>query len=157
MMEFERLIIENLSWLHKKAFQFCPNKFDADDLTHETVERMLSNRKNYDFKKSFRPWAIVIMQNIYINQYKRSRRMSIVSLNEGYECISPCYADNIMKLSNILSIVRTCARKSIAIECVVLYAKGYNYKEISRMLKIPIGTVMSRICNGRKILLKAFD
>lgn len=40
-------------------------------------------------------------------------------------------------------------------ECVILYAKGYNYGEISAMLGIPLGTVMSRISNGRKMLRDA--
>lgn len=53
--------------------------------------------------------------------------------------------------------IRECARKSVAIECVILYAKGYNYDEISKMLRIPKGTVMSRISNGRKMLREALD
>ncbi|NBJ08313.1 hypothetical protein D1647_19345 [Alistipes sp. Z76] len=66
-------------------------------------------------------------------------------------------ADQELALSHILSAVRDCARKSVAIECVVLYAKGYNYDEISRMLGIPKGTVMSRISNGRKMLKESLE
>ena len=65
---------------------------------------------------------------------------------------SPIAADHRESINRILSAIRRCARESIAIECVVLYAKGYTYKEISGILGIPIGTVMSRISNGRKML-----
>lgn len=65
-----------------------------------------------------------------------------------YAYSSPLTADQNVTVWYILSLLRECSRKSIAIECVILYAKGYNYDEISRMLGIPKGTVMSRISNG---------
>ncbi len=78
-------------------------------------------------------------------------------MDDDYTYASPYLADQEMAISHILSIVRECARKSVAIECVILYAKGYNYDEISKMLGIPKGTVMSRISNGRKMLREALE
>ena len=76
---------------------------------------------------------------------------------DDYSYTSPYRADQELEITHILSTVRECARKSVAIECVILYAKGYNYDEIAKMLGIPKGTVMSRISNGRKMLREALD
>ena len=79
------------------------------------------------------------------------------AIDDDYCYISPYCADYEAEISQILSTLRKCAKKSIAIECVILYAKGYDYKEISQLLGIPKGTVMSRISNGRKMLRNALQ
>ena len=83
--------------------------------------------------------------------------MTNTGMDDDYSYASPYMADHDLEISHILSTVRECARKSVSIECVILYAKGYNYDEIARMLCIPKGTVMSRISNGRKMLRDALD
>ena len=154
MKDIERLIVENISWLKRKAHRYYVDDFDADDLTGETIEKILQNHDKYDVGKNFRPWALTIMHNTFITQYNRRKCITFSPL-EDYQAISHYYSDQLAAISNICSTIRKCAAKSIAIECVVLYAKGYSYDEIARMLSIPIGTVMSRISNGRQMLRRA--
>lgn len=156
-MDIERLVVDNISWLHKKARLFFTNDFDADDLTHETIEKILRNHERYDARKEFRPWALAVMRNTYITQYNRRRCVPFTGMDDDYCYTSPFSADQSLAISNILSTIRAAARRSVAVECVILYAKGYNYTEISQMLGIPMGTVMSRISNGRKILREALE
>ena len=79
----------------------------------------------------------------------------------GYDEYAPYqgndYADQRASIDRLLSIIRDCNRKSCCIECVLLYAKGYNYEEISDKIGIPVGTVKSRISAGRQMLRKAFN
>jgi len=156
-MKIEHLVIDNITWLRKKAQLFCPNKFDAEDLASETIEKILRSRDKFDSRKDFRPWALTVMRNTFITQYNRRKCVPFTGMNDDYTYASPYLADQEMAILRILSIVRECARKSVAIECVILYAKGYNYDEISKMLGIPKGTVMSRISNGRKMLHEALE
>lgn len=156
-MKIEHLVIDNITWLRKKAQQFCPNEFDAEDLASETIEKLLRSRDRFDSRKDFRPWALTVMRNTFITQYNRRKCVPFTGINDDYSYASPLNAEQDMAISHILSTVRECARKSIAIECVILYAKGYNYEEISKMLGIPKGTVMSRISNGRKMLREALE
>ena len=97
------------------------------------------------------------MRNTFITQYNRRKCVPFTGMDDDYSYASPLTAEQDMAISHILATVRECARKSVAIECVILYAKGYNYDEISKMLGIPKGTVMSRISNGRKMLREALD
>ena len=92
------------------------------------------------------------MENTYITQYNRRKCVLFTGL-DGYDsCGGGDRTDQLASVSRILSVIRECGRKSKCIECVLLYAKGYSYDEISCMLNIPIGTVKSRISSGRKIL-----
>ena len=156
-MNIENLVIENITWLQRKAHLFCPNEFDAEDLASETIEKILRSRDRFDSRKDFRPWVLTVMRNTFITQYNRRKCIPFTGIDDEYQYSSPLNAEQDMTISQILSTVRECARKSVAIECVILYAKGYNYDEISKMLGIPIGTVMSRIYNGRKMLREALE
>lgn len=149
--------MDNITWLRKKAQLFCPNEFDAEDLASETIEKILRSSERFDSRKDFRPWALTVMRNTFITQYNRRKCVPFTGIDDDYPYASPLTAEQDMAISHILSTVRECARKSVAIECVILYAKGYNYDEISKMLGIPKGTVMSRISNGRKMLREALD
>jgi len=97
------------------------------------------------------------MRKTFITQYNRRKCVPFIDMDDYYKFSSPYRADDELTISQILATIRECARKSVAIECVILYAKGYNYDEISKMLRIPKGTVMSRISNGRKMLREALD
>ena len=156
-MDIDSLVVDNLLWLKRKAQQFCYNDFDIEDLVSETIEKMLVSRDRFDSRKDFRPWAMIIMRNTFITQYNRRKCLPFVGMDEEYMYASPYTADQEIAVSRIISIIRDCARKSVAIECVMLYAKGYNYDEIAQILGIPIGTVMSRISNGRKMIRAALE
>ena len=156
-MDIDSLVVDNLLWLKRKAQQFCYNDFDIEDLVSETIEKMLVSRYRFDSRKDFRPWAMIIMRNTFITQYNRRKCLPFVGMDEEYMYASPYTADQEIAVSRIISIIRDCARKSVAIECVMLYAKGYNYDEIAQILGIPIGTVMSRISNGRKMIRAALE
>lgn len=156
-MEVERLVVENIAWLRRKAYLFTPNESDAEDLASETIEKLLRSCDKFDTRKDFRPWALIVMRNTFITHYNRRKCVPFTGMDDSYTCASPYLADQEMAISRILSIIRKCARKSVAIECVILYAKGYSYDEISLMLGIPKGTVMSRISNGRKMLREVIE
>ena len=156
-MELEHCIVENLSWLRRHARRYYSNPFDAEDLVSDTIEKLLRSRERFDSRKDFRPWALVVMRNTFITLYNRRKCVPFSDYDREDLYISPLTAEQDLMMSRILSIVRDCARRSIAIECVILYAKGFNYSEISQILGIPIGTVMSRISNGRKMLRQALE
>lgn len=156
-MELEHLIVKNLPWLRVKAARYCSNLLDAEDLVGDTIERLLMSRERFNTLRDFKPWAMAIMCNLFITQYNRKLCVPFVGLDSAYACASERSADHCEAVHHILSALRKCARQSIAIECVILYAKGYTYKEIAAMLNLPIGTVMSRISNGRKMLQRALD
>lgn len=117
-MKIERLVVENLTWLKRKAHQYYSDDFDADDLASETIEKILRSKDKFDSRKSFRPWALTVMHNTYITQYNRRKCVPFTGMDDDYSYASPYMADQELALSHILSAVRDCARKSVAIDLV---------------------------------------
>jgi RNA polymerase sigma-70 factor (ECF subfamily) len=156
MADVEQLVTEHTGWLMRLANRYCDNSVDASDLASETIYRLLKYRTRYNTTRDFKPWAKTIMSNIYITEYNRRKCVPFLNLDEDCH-----YAGNDteshVSVKILLSVIRACSFQSIAIECVLLYAKGYNYDEIGSLVGIPVGTVKSRISNGRKMLRTALE
>lgn len=153
-MSIEKLVVEHASWLRMRARMYYKDINDADDLAGETIYKCLSQGKRFDSARSFKPWALAIMVNTYVTQYNR-RQCVLFTGMEGCDPFSEAErADQLAAVNRIEAIIEGCRRESCCIECVTLYAEGYNYVEISERLGIPAGTVKSRISAGRKMLRK---
>ncbi|MDE7440941.1 MAG: sigma-70 family RNA polymerase sigma factor [Muribaculaceae bacterium] len=155
-MDIERLVIDNAGWIRHIATRYYEDAQDAEDLAGETIYRILCNCKRFDPSRSFKPWALTIMENTFKQQYNRRKRI-LFTHDEGLVSRPGTdRADSLAVFAKTMSIVHQTARKTINIESVLLYAKGYTYEEIARIVGIPIGTVKSRVSIGRKILREAF-
>ena len=158
-MNIEQILIENLNWIHRKAHSYYSDFNDAEDLASETIYKCLKNAHRFNPAMNFKPWVQVIMENTFISQYNRRKKV----LFSDYESenrksyLSTDYADLRASVCQIISIIRDCSRKSSCIECVLLYAKGYTYEEIADKVGIKVGTVKSRVFAGRKMLRENLD
>ena len=156
-MNIEELVVHHAGWIRKKARRFYSDDYNADDLASETIYKCLSQARKFDNDRSFKPWALTIMENTFKTQYNR-RRCVLFTVYDDYDpYIGEEYADQLASVNRIMSIVYDCWRKSRCIECVMLYAKGYGYYDIAEIVDIPVGTVKSRVAAGRKMLREAFD
>ncbi len=156
-MNIEELVVKHAGWIRNKARRFYSDEYDADDLASETIYKCLSQARRFDSERSFKPWALTIMENTFKTQYNRRKCVLFTDYDDYDPYIGNEYADQRASINRILSIVRDCGRKSRCIECVLLYAKGYSYDEIAEIVGIPVGTVKSRVAAGRKMLREAFD
>ena len=164
---FERDVIPLRETLYRHAFRLSHNHTDAEDLVQETM------MKAYGAFHSFRPgsnlnaWLFRILTNTYINGYRRKRRQPVLystelvtdqHLAEVYAHCSPTgmrssedEALDLLPDNNIKAALRALPQQ---FRDVVYYAdvQGFRYKEIAVIMKIPTGTVMSRLHRGRQRL-----
>lgn len=146
-------IISVYPWIIKKARKYCCDSDDAKDLAEETIYKVLINREKYDCSRPFKSWVLAIMQNTYITMYNRSMVIKFTGIEE---CRNMCVrqTEERAEFMDVLSAIRKLYVRYNSIECVIYYAKGYTYLEISKKMGIPIGTVMSRINLARKLISK---
>lgn len=156
-MNIEELVVKHVAWIHKKARRYYSDEYEADDLASETIYKCLNQGKRFDSERSFKPWALTIMENIYITRYNRRRCVLFTGIDDYDPYSESESADQRASVHRIFSVIRECARKSCCIDCVLLYAKGYSYDEIADIERIPVGTVKSRVAAGRKMLRATLD
>lgn len=135
----------------------CDSVSDAEDLFQETWYKAIKNLEKYDDKKPFDKW----LMSICINTYKDRQRSSDKRLrfHFGSDEERTQFINSIPDMSDDMheeycelheTIMALPEKQKIAL--TLFYFKDYSIKEISAMLKIPEGTVKSRLSSAKKLI-----
>ncbi len=154
-----------LGALFRTALRMTRNREDAEDLVQETVTKAFAAFDRFEKGTNFRAWIFRILTNTFINNYYRVRdRQKLPSLDEMEEesffqpiaeGITPEEALlNTLTKEDILKAIEDLPVEFRAVVVLVL-VEGFSYKEAAEILDIPIGTVMSRLWRGRRLLQKS--
>ena len=152
-MRLADVVSEEYGWIVAQSMRLCRNEADAEDLAGDVVLKILSQGK-YDPGRPFRPWCSVIILNTYITMFNRRGLVSFTDVEDTLPVPSCSDSTSCAVMSEILSAIRRCRRRSQTVDCVLMYASGYSYDEISEYFRIPPGTVRSRINYARKMIRK---
>jgi len=162
---FQELLNPELPSLFRTALRMTRNREDAEDLVQETVTKAFAAFDRFEEGTNFRAWIFRILTNTFINNYYRVRdRQKLPSLDEMEEesffqpmaeGISPEEAVlNYLTKDDILQAIEALPVEFRTVVVLVL-VEGFSYKEAAEILDIPIGTVMSRLWRGRRLLQKS--
>lgn len=163
---FEQDAMQYAPQLYSAALRMTRHPADAEDIVQETFLKAYRAYGSYQEGTNLKAWLYRILTNTYINKYRRAqRRPSEVELGElqdlylfkrlGEQSGAQASAEQ-EALDMFVDADITEAIESLPVNfrLPVLYADvdGFSYKEIAEILDIPIGTVMSRLHRGRKVL-----
>lgn len=147
--------LENI--LFSFALRLTRNYEDAKDLMQETTLRAYKHRDKFATGTNFKSWTSTIMRNTYINRYRKMKNRRHV--NEPVENFlfaveNKAATANGGEANIHMQELQAKLRQINVIYSVpfLMFYRGYEYKEISEHLNIPIGTVKSRIFLARKKL-----
>lgn len=127
----------------------------ADDLVQDCLERALNKLHHWRIGTDLRAWLFTIMHNLYVNQVKRSANgPQFVDMCDEYtSASSPARVEDgllMRELHQALGTLSTDQREIL----LLVGLEGLSYQEVSSILTIPEGTVMSRLSRARKELRK---
>ena len=144
--------------LSGRAVRLAKNSADADDLVQDTVERALLFSSQYQPGTNLRAWAQQILFSVFVTRYRRQRRerraLRILATD-------PCVWTRSESFAPPDAMPRLARRTEQAIHSlppgfrsvVSLVDMGdRSYREAAIELGLPLGTVMSRLHRGRKML-----
>lgn len=151
-------LIFEMSKLQGFAMRLTKNKPDADDLVQSTCLRALEKADYFADGSNLFSWTSKIMYNIFVSGYRRKVKFETQHDPEIYlekEFVMPTQ-DTAMEVSDVRRAMNQLSknyRKILILACV----EGRPYQEISEILKIPLGTVRSRLSRARKQLQGAMN
>jgi RNA polymerase sigma-70 factor (ECF subfamily) len=164
--QFEQQALPYMDQLYAAAMRMTRNPADAADLVQETFVKAFGSWKTFTQGTNLKAWLYRILTNTYINTYRKKQR-------EPFQ--SPIDDLQDWQLGGAESTTSTTARSAEAeaidrmpasvvkealqsipedfrMAVYLADVEGFAYQEIADIMKTPIGTVMSRLHRGRRLL-----
>lgn len=155
------LVLRYRNILYLTALQMMGHPDDALDIAQEAMMRFLSTLNRFDTRQPVRPWILRIVRNLVIDLIRKRKRHGERSYDqsESCACIEPVDRtpgpDQQLEATDRRITLWTCVLKLKPRYREILVLRDYqdlSYEEIAKILKIPRGTVMSRLHHARKLL-----
>ena len=169
---FHQIALPHLDAAYNLARWLAGNSHDAEDITQEAFLRALRFFDGFRGGEDARTWILKIVRNTYYTQWRRSRsRGESTEFDEEMHTLGAAEDALESAMLDDANPEAAYARKQQAglldralmdlpdefREALVLReVEDLSYKEIAAALSIPMGTVMSRLSRGRKLLAAAF-
>lgn len=138
--------------LYRVALRICRNQAKAEDLVQETFLQAWRSFHRFELGTNLRAWLYKIMFNVHYSNQRRDRLQVVPAEKTIVETLAynPPMPQHLTE-KEVLSALERLPR-DFQIPMVLADVEELSYREIADVMKIPIGTVMSRLHRGRKIL-----
>ena len=132
----------------------CKNPHDAEDLYQDTWAKVLQYLPSYDTTKEFEPWLTQICVNTYRHDLKKRIRIPFLDFSSNIEKdrflnTIPTHAKE--DYSSLHHAIHKLSEK-LRVVVVLYYFQGKDISSVASILKIPEGTVKSRLNKARSVL-----
>jgi RNA polymerase sigma-70 factor (ECF subfamily) len=151
-------ITEHLPGLRARALKLCLNRAEAQDLVQDTIERALRFEASYRPGTNLRAWMHQVLFSVFVTRCRRSRRerRAIEQLTTdpcAWTRHEPGPAMNALSRRVEDAIEALPVQFGAVVRLVDI--DEHSYKDAADRLGIPVGTVMSRLFRGRRLLAAA--
>lgn len=163
---FEQQAIPYLDQLYGAALRMTRNPADAQDLVQETFVKAYAAFAQFEQGTNLKAWLYRILTNTFINVYRKRQRdpyQGTISDMEDWQLGSAesatatsgrsAEAEAIDHLPD--SAVKEALQaipEDFRLAVYLADVEGFSYQEIADIMKTPVGTVMSRLHRGRRLL-----
>lgn len=163
---FEDATMPYLDALYNTAYRMTRNSEDAEDLIQETYLKAYKYYDKFQEGTNLKAWLFKIMKNTFINAYRKRQQVppetDFGEIEGSFESLVSEEVIRSIKdpeeelVAGVLDEDIQSALEQLPedFRMVVLLAdlEGFSYKEIAGILDVPVGTVMSRLYRGRRLL-----
>ncbi len=147
--DFERLVDQQYAPLYRFALTLAKSEADAADLTQQTFFLWASKGDQLRDSSKAKSWLFTTLYREFLGRWRHEVRFPKVELGEVSE-------EEMSILPNIDALDGATVSKALhSVEepfrapLTLFYLEQFSYHEISEILDVPIGTVMSRLSRGK--------
>ena len=159
--DFEREALAWIDGLYGAALRLTRNQPDAEDLVQDTYVKAFKSAGKFARGTNLRAWLFTILHNQFLNDRRRAKANPVDVDSDIVERVGSDVSSMGDTAEDALIQRASDDQVRAALEAVpepfreavwLRDAEGFSYVEIAEMLKVPAGTVMSRISRGRRLL-----
>lgn len=160
---FAEKAMPHMNAMYAVALRMTHNEKEAEDLVQDAMLRAFRFFDRFQEGTNLKAWMMKVMTNVFLNKLKKeSRRPSTVEFEAVEELIGEAQ-DDAAGLSSADADLKEHLDEAVAAALdelpteyrlpVLLSAiDGLSYREIAQSMHCPVGTVMSRLYRGRRML-----
>ncbi len=166
--DFEALTLEHMDALYGAALRLTRSPKDAEDLVQDTFLKAFRFFDSFEKGTNIKAWLFKIQTNTFINKYRRKVKERELAETPAEDVVLDRFVSSEQVravqdpegdfFGKLLSdeVVEALDQVPVDFRMVVILAdiQGFSYKEIAEIVGCPVGTVMSRLFRGRRILQK---
>jgi RNA polymerase sigma-70 factor, ECF subfamily len=156
---FEADALSHLDALYGTALRLARNEADAQDLVQDTYVKAFKSHKQFTPGTNLKAWLFTILHNTFRNRRRDSGRDPVEVDSDRVDLAAPADPadtpeEHLLRaamgpeLQAALDALPEAFREAVWLRDV----EEFPYAEIAEMLGVPVGTVMSRISRGRRML-----
>jgi RNA polymerase sigma-70 factor, ECF subfamily len=156
---FETDALSHLDSLYGTALRLTRNEADAQDLVQDTYVKAFKSAKQFTPGTNLKAWLFTILHNTFRNRRRDSGRDPVHADSEQLDLAAPVDPaaspeEQLVRaamgpdLQTALDALPEAFREAVWLRDV----EEFPYAEIAEVMGIPVGTVMSRISRGRRML-----
>jgi RNA polymerase sigma-70 factor (ECF subfamily) len=165
---FEEQALPFIDQLYAAGMRMTRNPADAQDLVQETYVKAFSAFRQFQQGTNLKAWLYRILTNTFINSYRKKQRdpykNTIDDLEDWQlgEAVSTTSASRVSRSAEAEAIdhlpdstVKDALQsipEDFRLAVYLADVEGFSYQEIADIMKTPVGTVMSRLHRGRRLL-----
>ena len=164
---FEEQAMQYMDQLYAAAMRMTKNPADAADLVQETFVKAYTAFGQFQQGTNLKAWLYRIQTNTFINNYRKNQRNpyqgTIDDLEDwqlgGAESVTQHTSTRSAEAEAIDHLPDSAVKDALQsipedFRLAVYFAdvEGFSYQEIADIMKTPVGTVMSRLHRGRRLL-----
>jgi RNA polymerase sigma-70 factor, ECF subfamily len=162
-VRFEEEALELADQVYRVARRLVSSREEAEDLVQETYARAFRSWRSFQHGTNLRAWLFRILTNLNIDRGRREQRSpTLEPMEEGdyylynrlEDAGNPQAEERIVERLSQDGVVEALAAVPHDFRDVLVLVDigDFSYKDAAQILDIPVGTVMSRLHRGRRVL-----
>src|SRR6516164_3099485 len=157
--EFEAAAMPHMSDIYRTAARLLGNGTGADDVVQDVYLQAWKSFNQFEIGTNCRAWLFKILFHTLHHYRRKWLNIRMVKENEEILDLTPCIGPPIPEHITDEEMLAALADVPQDFRAVVLLVdvEEFSYKEAAGILNVPIGTVMSRLSRGRKLLREQLE